>query len=364
VTHRESDLRIGVIGLRRGGSLLRMCQAMGGARVTALYDIDADRVQVAATETGATGFSEFAAFLAAPLDLVVVASPMPFHAEQSIAALEAGHHVLCEVLPCRTVDEARDIVQAARRSGRRFFVSENCVFYDEIELLRRMHAAGRFGELYFAEGDYIHDCEGLWFDTAGERTWRGRGELGVYGSHGIGPLLAITGDRVRDVRCMALPAGLVNPWVDIPTMHLLEMHTVGGRVFRSRVDVLSPRPHPSTTTFRLQGTAGSFESDGTGPRIWLADTHQPSRVDGAASWHDLAPFLDDLLADRRDAVPLAGGHGNSEYWLFQSVLEAIRTGAECLIELDRGMDMVLPCLVAELAAASGDTLPVPDPRDW
>jgi predicted dehydrogenase len=359
------DIRIGVIGLRRGASLLRSCQAVGGAAVTALFDVDSGRVTAAANDIGATAYSDFAAFLASDIDLVVIASPMPFHAVQSVAALEAGKHVVCEVLPCRTVEQAEQIVRAARAGDRQFFVSENCVFYDEIELVKRLNDRGRFGTIYYGEGDYIHNCDGLWFDGAGNRTWRGAGELGVYGTHGIGPLLYITGDRVTSVRCTALPAGIVNPDVEFPTMHLVEMTTAGGRTFRSRVDVLSPRPHLSTTAFRIQGTAGSYESAtgaGNDASIWLRDVHEPSRVDTPAAWHPLTPFAADLLADRRAAGAIEGGHGTSEYWLIKSVLAAIRTGADCPIDLYRGLDMALPCIVAEAAAASDQALPVPDPR--
>ena len=185
-----------MIGLRRGESFVRACQAVGGADVVALYDIDAAKVEQAAEAIGATAHTDFGAFLASDIDVVVVASPMPFHAEQSIAALDAGKHVLSEVLPCQTLDEARALVAAVNCSGRQFMLAENCVFYDEIELVKRLNEQGRFGHVYYGEGDYIHDCNGLWFGPDGELTWRGRGRLGVYGTHGIGPLLYITGDRV------------------------------------------------------------------------------------------------------------------------------------------------------------------------
>lgn len=364
----QPDLRVGVIGLRRGRSLLHSLQAVGGARVTAVFDIDRARVEAAANDISATPYTELDAFLDSDIDLVVVASPIPFHAAQSIAALEAAKHVLCEVLPCRTLDQARQIARAAKANSRQFFVSENCVFYDEIELVKRLHAQGRFGTIYYGEGDYIHDCEGLWFDSEGERTWRGEGQLGVYGTHGIGPLLYITGDRIVNVRCTALPAGIVNPGIGLPTMHLLEMQSAAGRTFRTRVDVLSPRPHPSTTSFKLQGTSGSYESvpcEGDTSRIWLADAHEPSRFDAPAAWHELGPFMNEMLADRQGAMAIAGGHGASEYWLLKSVLHAITTGAECPVEFYRGLDIALPCIVAELsAAAGGEALPVPNPREW
>ena len=43
---------------------------------------------------------------------------------------------------------------------------------DEVELLKRMNDDGRFGEAYYFEGEYLHDCKDLWFDSEGNRTWR------------------------------------------------------------------------------------------------------------------------------------------------------------------------------------------------
>ena len=368
MTAITDEIRIGVVGLRRGESLLRSSNAVGGGRVTAVFDVDAIRVETQAATIDAIGYADFNEFLAADIDLVVVASPIPFHAEQSIAALDAGKHVLCEVLPFQNFEQAKAIVEASRRGGGRYFVSENCIFYDEIEALKGLHDQGRFGRIYYGEGDYIHDCTGLWFDADGNLTWRGAGHIGVYATHGLGPLLYITGDRISEVRCIAMPGRIVDPSLDLPTMHLLELTTEQGRYFRSRVDPVSHRPHPSTTHFTLQGTSGSYESavDRTDPgRIWIADLHELSRVDSSASWHPLAEMLPELIGERLGVEAIGGGHGTSEYWLLRSVFDAIRSNIESPIEMHRGMDIGLPSVAAlESALLGGAPIAVPDSRSW
>ncbi len=364
----ERAIRFGVIGLRRGESFVRACQAVGGASVVALYDIDHARVDAVAQGIGAEAHTELDAFLAADFDVVVVASPMPYHGVQSIAALDAGKHVLSEVLPCATVDEARQLVDTVNRSGRHYMLAENCVFYDEIEIVKRLHGQGRFGRVYFGEGDYIHDCNGLWFGPDGELTWRGKGHLGVYGTHGLGPLLYITGDRVTEVRCTAIPPGIVHRDVPIATMHLLEMATAGGRTFRTRVDTVSPRPHPSTTYFSIQGTDGSYESARSASdvaRIWLRDCHEASCAAASARWHPLADFAAGTIPDRLAAPAVEVGHGTSEYWLLRAFCEAVWAGGPMPIDIHQAMDMSLPCLMAQLSAAEGGgSLAVPDSREW
>jgi predicted dehydrogenase len=361
-------VRFGVIGLRRGQSFVRICQAAQGAEVTALFDIDEEKVTAAAAGIGARPFVTLEDFLNSDIDAVVVASPLPYHAQQAIAALEAGKHVLSEVTACHTLDDARALAAAARASDAIYMMAENYRYLDEVELLKRIHDAGRFGDVYFGEGEYLHDCKDLWYSESGELTWRGKGWLGVYCTHSLGPLLYITGDRVTSVSALAVPGGKFDPAVDNPTMHLLQMVTERGITLRVRVDHVSPRPH-QMAWYALQGTKGSFESwrgHGDTSKIWLEDAHEPSLVSGSgAQWHALADFGDEYIPERLAAPQEAsvGGHGTSEYWLLKEFLAAIRGERASPIDADRALDYTLPGILAIESAQSGGTpIAVPDPR--
>lgn len=362
-------VRFGVIGLRRGQSLVRICRAVGGAAVTALYDIDATRVTRAAAEIGARAFTDVAAFLNADIDAVVIASPLPFHAEQAIAALGAGKHVLSEATACNSLDEARALVRAARGNGAIYMLAENYRYLDEVELIKRMHDDGRFGALYYGEGEYIHDCRGLWYNPDGSLTWRGRGFLGVYCTHSLGPLLYIMGDRVTRVHALAVPGGKFDSRVTHPTMHVMQVVTAGGATFRVRVDHVSPRPGRHAF-YAIQGTHGAYESQhgfGDASKVWLADEHEPSLYDPPAAWHALGDQAARYIPDRRAAPPEArsGGHGTSEYWMLRDFLAAVRGEIPPPIDLDRGLDYTLPgILAAESADRGGVPLAVPDTRAW
>ena len=362
-------VRFGVIGMSRGQSFVKACQATGGASVTALYDIDFEKVQHVAGQFNLRAFDDFEGFLSSEIDAVVVASPLQYHAGQAIAALNAGKHVLSEVTACLTVDDARALVQAARASRAVYMLSENYRYMDEVELLKRMHDDGRFGELYFGEGEYIHDCQGLWFNEDGSLTWRGRGNLGVYGTHSLGPLLYITGDRVVQVSALAVPGGKYDPRVTFPTMHLLQMVTERGLTLRVRVDHISRRPH-QMAYYALQGTRGCYEAwrgFGDQSKVWLEDEHEPSLFHAPAQWHPLDEQAPRYLSDRLQAPPEArlGGHGTSEYWLLRDFLEACRGERPAPIDVYRGLDYTLPCIyAAESATMGGTPMAVPDPRTW
>lgn len=363
------NLRFGVIGMNRGRSFVRACRAVGGAVVTAIYDPDEGRLARAAAELGVSPYADLAGFLASEIDAVVVASPLPFHAAQAIAALGAGKHVLSEVTACLTRDEALALAEAARASRAIYMLGENYRYLDEVELLRRMAVDGRFGEIYYGEGEYLHDCRGLFANPDGSLTWRGRGEIGVYGTHSLGPLLYILDDRVASVSALAVPGGKFDPRVAAPTMHLLQMSTAAGRTLRVRVDFGSPRPH-QMAYYALQGTRGSYEAWrglGDQDKVWLEDEHGPSLQHPSAEWRALAEQAPRYIPDRLAAPPGAreGGHGASEYWMLLDFLAAARGERAAPIDVFRGLDYTLPCIcAAESAALGGAPVAVPDPRAW
>lgn len=362
-------LRFGVIGLRRGRSFVRVCNAVGGAVVTALYDVDLPRATALAHELGARAFDDYASFLRSGIDAVVVASPVPFHAEQAAAALADGIHVLSEVTACATFEQAHALVQAARASNAVYMLAENYRYLDEVELIARIAAAGRFGEIYFGEGEYIHDCRGLWYNEQGQLTWRGRGGLSVYCTHSLGPLLYITGDRVASVSALAVPGGKFDDNTSVPTMHLMQMTTERGSILRVRVDHVSPRPH-QMAYYALQGTHGCYEAwrgMGDASKVWLADEHEPSLFHAPAQWHPLSEQAPRYIPDRLAAPPeaRAGGHGTSEFWLLRDFLAAVRGERPAPIDVDRGLDYTLPGICAiESAALGGMPVTVPDSRAW
>jgi len=362
-------IRFGVIGLRRGQSFVRVCRAVGGAVVTALFDVDHAHAERAAAEIGAMAYVDLDALLGADIDAVVIASPVPYHARQAVAALGAGKHVLSEVAACCTLAEAQALVQAARASAAVYMLAENYRYFDEVELIKRMHADGRFGEVYYGEGEYLHDCKGLWYNEDGSLTWRGSGAAGVYCTHSLGPLLYVTGDRVAAVSALAVPGGQFDAHVTFPTMHLLQMVTTGGVTLRVRVDHVSPRPH-QMAYYALQGTRGSYEAwrgYGDSSKAWLGDEQEPSLFHAPARWHALEEQAPRYIPERLAAPSQArsGGHGASEYWLLRDFLAAVRGAMASSIDVYRALDYTLPGIRAvESAQSGGAPVSVPDPRDW
>jgi predicted dehydrogenase len=109
--------RVGVIG---AGSLgfhhARILREVAGAEMAGIYDADAARAAAVSAELGVRAFGSREALLAA-VDAAVVAVPTTAHAEVSLAALDAGVHLLIEKPIAATVEEADAIVRRAEANG-------------------------------------------------------------------------------------------------------------------------------------------------------------------------------------------------------------------------------------------------------
>ena len=113
--------------------------------------------------------------------------PNSLHAEPTIAAAEAGKHVICEKPLGRTADESFEIWQRVAAAGVKHLCAFNYRFVPAVRLARELVDAGELGEVRHFRGRYLQD----WGDDAGLDTWRfhpdeaGSGALGDLGTHVI-----------------------------------------------------------------------------------------------------------------------------------------------------------------------------------
>ena len=122
--------------------------------------------------------------------------PNSLHAEPTIAAAEAGKHVLCEKPLGRDADESYDIWQRVEATGVKHLCAFNYRFVPAVRLAREMIEAGELGEIRHFRGRYLQD----WGDDPTLDTWRfdaqaaGSGALGDLGAHVIDLARFLVGD--------------------------------------------------------------------------------------------------------------------------------------------------------------------------
>jgi predicted dehydrogenase len=169
----------GLIGRRRAG-------ALAGARLIACADVDRARAeQLAQSRPDVRAVARWEELVASSdIDLVVVATSNDALAAVSVAALEAGKHVLVEKPAGRTVAEVDRIAEAARRRKKLVRVGFNHRYHPAFMEARRIVEGGTIGPLMFVRGRYGHGGR-----VGYDREWRadparaGGGELIDQGVH-------------------------------------------------------------------------------------------------------------------------------------------------------------------------------------
>ena len=363
-------IRFGIIGAAgRGNSYVRTLQAHAATEITALCDIREEELRHNAAELGiAHAFTDAGEMLeAGVVDAVVVGTPMPCHAPQAIMALERDVHVLSEVTAGVSVEECRDLTRAVRRSAAVYMMAENFTYMKSNVLVRELVRRGFFGELYYAEGAYIHELKQLNEITRWRRHWQTGINGSTYPTHSLGPVLTwFAGQRVEAVCAMGTGHHYRDPRGDAYGMEdsvTMMCRLSGGGLAQIRVDMLSDRPH-NMVHYALQGTDGSYESaDGfeAAPKIWLRERSAEPCWERLEA---LEEFLPDYWKNPPEAA-LKAGHGGGDYWEVQDFVAAIRGERDPAVGIDLALDMTLPGLISQQSIAQGSTwVAVPDSRNW
>jgi len=379
-----SELRFGLVGvvpaddrwpIGRAVTFAEYIDEIDGTTVHAVCDIDESGLEAAREGTDAAeSYLNYEEMLEeSDIDAVLIGTPMPLHAEQSIAALEREIHVLCEVPAGVSVEECKELVRVAERSDAKYMMAENYNYKQDNLVIRELVREGLFGEVYFAEGEYVHDLKELLEITEWRRKWQAGIDGITYPSHQLGPILDwMPGDRVTRVSCEGSGHHYTDPRGDTyeqedTTMMLAK--TEQDRLIKVRLDLLSNRP--GTSYHQLQGTKGCYEVPRTGGegQVWLAD-HEGSddSWEFEYDWTDIFELYDEYLPERwqNASVDLEETwHGGGDYLELVEFVDAIRNDRTPEIDVHQSMDMTLPGLISqESVERDGEWLKVPDSRDW
>ncbi len=182
-------MRIGIIGCGLIGQKRAKAAAAHGLEIIGAADLDLTRAEALLRGAGPAGAQgratrEAAEVVAARPDLVVVATTHDQLAALSLAALEAGSHVLVEKPAARTAEELAPVIEAAERLGRVVKVGFNHRFHPALLRAHELVTSGVLGPLMYIRGRYGHGGR-----LGMEKEWRcvpelsGGGELIDQGSH-------------------------------------------------------------------------------------------------------------------------------------------------------------------------------------
>jgi predicted dehydrogenase len=200
-----APVRVGVVGLGYWGpNLARNFDRLPGAELAWICDgSDEARARVAPAFPDARVAADLAELLADPaVDAVVVATPVPTHAEVAEQVLAAGKHCFVEKPLAQSVDEAERVVAAAREAGRLLMVGHLLEYHPGLEKLKEYADSGELGDIHYIYGNRLN----LGKLRAEENA------LWSLGAHDVSVLLRLAGEEPH--HCEAVGESYMRPGVE------------------------------------------------------------------------------------------------------------------------------------------------------
>jgi predicted dehydrogenase len=162
-------IRIGIVGLGNIAQTAHLptLTKLQDAEVVAVCDLDKARAQFIAEKFGIPRhYGSFEAMLASEPEMtaVHVCTPTKTHHEMAVAALEAGKDVLVEKPLARTMKEAHEINETAKRHRRKLMVGMNNRFRPDAMILKTFIEEKAIGKVFYSKAGWFRKlpADGAW----------------------------------------------------------------------------------------------------------------------------------------------------------------------------------------------------------
>jgi predicted dehydrogenase len=307
-------VRIGILGA--GGisdTHARAALAIDGVRVVAVHGANHDKAAALAAKAGAAAFADLDAFLAQPMDVVAIGSPSGVHAEQALAAIRRGLHVLVEKPVDINTERIDAVIDAADRAGVKVGVFFQDRLTPDLVAMKRAIDAGGIGTPVFATGRV------KWYrppEYYGDSRWRGTWRL-----DGGGVLMNQAIHTLDTLLWMCGPVARVSGQV-ATRLHQIEVEDTAAAVLEFESGAFGVI-EASTAAFpgfprrlEITGTTGSLIHEQEARPAVVADASGHQRI-----------LEDFLTAIRTNGTPACDAReGRRSVALVQAIYESARTG--------------------------------------
>lgn len=176
------------------------------AEIAGFLDFNRSRAEEMAQQYGGKAYESIDEMLAdETVDAVSVCSPNSTHAENTIRALQAGKHVLCEKPMALTLEESRAMLDAEKASGRILMLGHNQRLIRAHMKARELLSTGAIGRPLFFQCNFKHAGPESWSIENSANTWFFRkdqahfGVMGDLGAHKIDLIRFLTGSEITSV---------------------------------------------------------------------------------------------------------------------------------------------------------------------
>jgi len=396
---------IGIVGAGQFGSqFAHLFNLHPGVKAVYVVDERAERAAEAVDRYHLAGQeADFDALLASDVDAVAIFTQRWTHGPLVERALRAGKHVYSAVPMAVSEEEIARIIDAVRDTGLVYMMGETSYYNPATVYAREQYAAGKFGRIFYSEGDYVHDMDLGFYDAyqySGGERWKETASYPpmLYPTHAIGGVLGAIPSHAVSVSCIGVRDqrndGVFDKDIsmfgnDVSNATALFELNDGGAMRTNEMRRVGYPSHIRESRFRFFGTEASFEQLArvsvwqdkqnvhdiseqmeTRPSISLDD---PSLANVAPELRDafvsgLSPVHD---AERLPAEFLGApnGHEGSHHFLVDDFVTAVNNRTLPPVNAWVAARFTLPGIVAhESARQNGARLPIRDfgdaPANW
>lgn len=166
--------KIGIIGCGKIAQVRHIPEYLGNpdATLAGFYDLNLQRARQLAEQYGGKAYGSYREMLDDPaIDAVSVCTSNSTHAEISIAALNAGKHVLCEKPMATTAEDCETMVAAAHRAGKILLVGHNQELTRAHVRARQLVEEDAIGRVLTFRTTFGHGGPETWSIDSGKSVW-------------------------------------------------------------------------------------------------------------------------------------------------------------------------------------------------
>ena len=270
-------------------------------------------------------YTDWRAALDAPdVEAIDICTPHFVHAEQTIAALDAGKHVFCETPVCRSADECRQLRWALIQHPSQLALSGHVArSWPTFVQAKKLVDEGAIGEVFYVSANYAHKADPDEYPSA--KTWgrdlTNRARLGI-GHHALDLLRWYAGDVFEVTGDQSEKAGVAV---------LRFANGALGKVFASgavvRPYVLSLSVYGDRGTILCYWTENELHGQLHRSARWepMELERTPMHGRGSPEWtYEMSNFVDSIRGLDRPRAPLLDGIAMVETGL--AIQQAVDTG--------------------------------------
>ena len=396
-------MRIGVVGTGQfARSFIALWQLHPDVEAVYACDVVPERAREHQEKYNLAGVFTTAEemFSSDEVDSVAIMTQRWTHGPLVLQALDAGKHVYSAVPMAISVEEIKSIVEKVEETGLIYMMGETSYYNPAVVWAREKVAAGDFGRVFYAEGDYVHDMDNGFYAAyrySGGDDWKKTASYPpmLYPTHAVGGVLGALPTHAVSVSCIGIRDDRgdgvfdanVSLWgnefsnmsalfelADGGAMRTNEFRRVGywnGHESRFRFygteQVMEQTGHGATLNIKTEG-----EDYAKGETVDISDLFYTRTKQMPDDFGDVDPALLQSFASGnakvqdRSRLPKEfegahNGHEGSHHFLADDFVRAVTTKTQPPVNAWRAARFTLPGVVAyESAKQAGARLEIPD----